>query len=59
MLQMKPQSAEGHFNMGIALEQAGRIKEAIEQYEQALSPRPDFAELQKRIEQLRSILPKK
>ena len=36
-------SAEAHKNLGIALEQAGRLPEAIEQYEQALRIRPDIA----------------
>jgi tetratricopeptide (TPR) repeat protein len=40
----RPNSARAHFNLGTALEQAGRVQEAIEHYEQALRIKPDFAD---------------
>ena len=43
-LRIKPDYAEAHNNLGIALLQEGKIEEAIAQYEQALRINPDFAE---------------
>ena len=39
------QSAEWHWDMGTMLVQQGKVQEAIEQYEQALRLKPDFAEV--------------
>ncbi len=36
--------AEAHLNLAIALEKAGRVPEAVEQYKQALRLKPDLAE---------------
>ena len=52
-LRFKPGSAEAHYNLGLALEQEGRVKEAIEHYEQALRIKPDFAPAQNRLARLR------
>jgi len=38
----KPESAAAHFNFGTALTVAGRLDEAIDQYQQALRIRPDY-----------------
>jgi tetratricopeptide (TPR) repeat protein len=35
--------AEAHYNLGVALRQAGRIEEAIGHYEQAVRLQPDYA----------------
>jgi tetratricopeptide (TPR) repeat protein len=43
-LQLKPDYAEAHYNLGKALARSGRLPEAIDQYEQALRLRPDQAD---------------
>ena len=43
-LRIKPDYAEAHNNLGIALAQTGKIEEAIAHYEQALRIKPDYAE---------------
>ena len=43
-LRIKPDYAEAHNNLGIALAQTGKIEDAIGQYEQALRIKPDYAE---------------
>ncbi len=42
-IRINPDFPEVRYNLGIALEQAGRVPEAIEQFQQALKLRPDFA----------------
>ena len=42
-------------NLGFALEQAGKVPEAIDQYEQALRLRPDLVEMQRRLARLRAV----
>jgi tetratricopeptide (TPR) repeat protein/4-amino-4-deoxy-L-arabinose transferase-like glycosyltransferase len=39
-----PQNPRAHQNLGFALSQIGKFQEAIEQYEQALRIKPDYAE---------------
>jgi Tfp pilus assembly protein PilF len=39
-----PGNARAHYNLGVALGPAGKIDDAIEQYEQALQIKPDYAE---------------
>jgi Flp pilus assembly protein TadD len=41
-VRIKPDFAEAHFNLGIALARVGRMPEAIEHLEQALRIEPDF-----------------
>ena len=43
-LRVQPNFAEAHYNLGVALEQTGKLKEAIGHYEQALQIKPDFTE---------------
>ena len=43
-LRINPDDAKAHYNLGIALGQAGRVQEATEQWEQALRINPDDAE---------------
>jgi Flp pilus assembly protein TadD len=43
-LQIDPDSADGHNDLGIALWQVGKRQEAIREYEQALELRPDRAD---------------
>ena len=43
-LQLKPDYAEVHFNLGNVLEQKGKLVEAIEAYQKALQRKPDYAE---------------
>ncbi len=41
---LKPDYAEGYFNLGIILTEARQPQEAIKHYEQALRLRPDYPE---------------
>ena len=43
-LQIKPDNAEMHHDLGQALEQMGKPEQAIGHYEQALRLKPDYAE---------------
>ena len=45
VIAIKPDYAEAHYNMGIALKDQGKLEEAKEAYRKALSLKPDFAEL--------------
>ena len=40
---MRPDDSVAHNNLGIALFQTGRIQEAVEQFNQALKLKPDYA----------------
>jgi tetratricopeptide (TPR) repeat protein len=42
-VELRPDSAAAHFNLGTALSISGRLEEAIGQYRQALQIRPDYA----------------
>jgi len=44
VVQLKPDSAEAHNNLGNALAQIGEVREAIQQYGRALRLKPDYAE---------------
>ncbi|NQV99220.1 MAG: tetratricopeptide repeat protein, partial [Rhodospirillales bacterium] len=41
---IKPDYAEAHSNLGIALQALGKIKEAVTSYNKAISIKPDYAE---------------
>ncbi len=43
-LAIKPDYAEAYNNMGIALQEQGKLEEAIEAYNKALAIKPDYAE---------------
>jgi tetratricopeptide (TPR) repeat protein len=53
-LRIKPDYAEAHDRLGIALGQAGRIPEAIGHLEQALRIKPDYAEAQNALARLQA-----
>ena len=42
-------------NLGVALEQTGKIQDAIRHYEQALRIKPDYAEVQNELTRLRAV----
>ena len=43
-LRIKPDYAEAHYNLGLALVRLGRLPEAMGHWEQALRSKPDYAE---------------
>jgi spermidine synthase len=43
-LRSKPDYAEAHYNLGVALVRLGRLPEAMGHWEQALRSKPDYAE---------------
>ena len=51
-LQIEPDSAEVHYDLGLALEQTGQPEDAIEHYEQALRLRPDYPEARQALTRL-------
>jgi tetratricopeptide (TPR) repeat protein len=51
-LRIKPDLPEAHYNLGIALEKAGRVPEAIQHYKQALRIKPDFTQAQNALARL-------
>jgi Flp pilus assembly protein TadD len=54
-LRVKPDYAEAHNNLGAALEQAGRVQEALGHYEQAVRIKPDFVQAQSNLARLRAV----
>ena len=53
-IRIKPDFAEAHCNLGIALGQTGRTSEAIEQLQQALRIKPDFTPAQNALARLQN-----
>ena len=43
-VQLAPQNAEAHYNMGNTLKQLGRFDEAEESYRQVIALKPGYAE---------------
>ena len=43
-MQINPEYAEAHYNLGLAAAQAGRVEEAMRHWEEAVRIRPDFVE---------------
>ena len=41
-MRLKPDYADAHNNLGVALVQTGKLPEAIEQFKQALQFKPDY-----------------
>jgi Flp pilus assembly protein TadD len=52
----RPDYAEAHNNLGIALGSQGRLPEAIAQFEQALRLKPGFADAQRNLEMARRMV---
>jgi tetratricopeptide (TPR) repeat protein len=48
-LRLKPDYAEAHYNLAVALGKAGRVAEAIPHYQEALRLKPDYAEAHKNL----------
>ena len=53
-LRSKPDYAEAHWALGMALEQAGGVTGAIQHYEQALRLKPDFIQAQNALARLQA-----
>jgi len=45
---------EAHYNLGVALEQTGKIEDAIRCYQEVLRLKPDYAEAQTRLARLQA-----
>jgi len=54
-VQLKPDFAEAHCNLGGALWQAGKVNDAIGHYEQALRIKPDLTEARNALARLRAV----
>ena len=52
-LRIKPDYTEAHYNLGVALEQVGRVQEAMVHYEQPPRLTPDLPEAQNKLALLR------
>jgi protein O-GlcNAc transferase len=50
-LEIKPNYAEAHYHMGLALADKGRLADAIASYRKALTIKPDYAEARKHLNQ--------
>jgi tetratricopeptide (TPR) repeat protein len=56
-LRLKPDSADAHYNLALALSQTpGRVRDAIPQYEAVLRLRPDYRVAQQGLELVRKKL---
>ena len=47
---MKPDYADAHNNLGIALYQQGRAAEAIREFQEALRLKPDYADARRNLD---------
>jgi cytochrome c-type biogenesis protein CcmH/NrfG len=54
VLRLKPDDAEAHYNLGLALAQTGKIAEAIGHWEQALRIKPDLTEARNALARLQA-----
>jgi Flp pilus assembly protein TadD len=54
-LQLTPDSAEAHNNLGIALASQGEFEKATDQFQQALKLQPGFVDAQQNLAKLRSL----
>jgi len=54
-LRLRPDDADSHFNLGIALARSGRIDDAITQFSEALRVRPDFPAARQALDQAMSL----
>ena len=57
-LRLKPDSAQAHYNLGVALAKKGQMDEAISQYQEAVRLKPDFAEARNNLDYLLTEHPK-
>ena len=57
-LKIRPDWAEAHNNLGIALASQGRIAEALTHFERAVQLKPDFADARANRDQARAALKK-
>jgi tetratricopeptide (TPR) repeat protein len=53
-LRLKPDYAEAHYNLGVALLRLGRVPEAIGHWEQALRIKPDLVQAQNALARVRA-----
>jgi len=54
-LQLMPDSAEAHNNLGIALASQGELGAAIDQFQRALTLQPAFVDAQRNLAKLRGL----
>jgi tetratricopeptide (TPR) repeat protein len=54
-LRINPEYADAHYNLGMALENTGNVREAMLHYEQALRIKPDHVDAQNGLARLRAI----
>jgi tetratricopeptide (TPR) repeat protein len=57
-VEINPDYAEAHNNLGVALLQKGLMYQAIEQFEEALRIRPDFSRAQDNLARVRAMVRK-
>jgi protein O-mannosyl-transferase len=54
-VRIRPDYAEVYYNLGIVLENAGRVQEAIRHFEQALRINPGAIEARNKLARLRAV----
>jgi Flp pilus assembly protein TadD len=55
VVRQRPDYAEAHNNLGIALGSQGRLRDAIGQFEQALRLKPEFPDARRNLEIARRV----